>query len=72
MPVVPGNQGLVTTTLEGIKGAPWVDGTVMPVVWKRMWGAGKVFYSSLGHVARDFEVPQAREIQRRGMLWAAR
>ncbi|NLT41905.1 MAG: ThuA domain-containing protein, partial [Anaerolineae bacterium] len=47
-------------------------GTVMPVVWKRMWGKGRVFYSSLGHVAADFEVPEAKEIQRRGMLWAAR
>jgi uncharacterized protein len=68
----PGNQVLATTTLKGIKSAPWVNGTVMPVAWKRMWGAGKVFYSSLGHVAADFDVPQAKEIQRRGMLWAAR
>ena len=68
----PGNQVLATTTLEGRQSAPWVNGTIMPVVWKRMWGAGRVFYSSLGHVARDFDVPQAREIQRRGMLWASR
>ncbi len=68
----PGNQVLATTTLEGRQSAPWVNGTVMPVVWKRAWGAGRVFYSSLGHVARDFDVPQAREIQRRGMLWASR
>jgi hypothetical protein len=31
-----------------------------------------VFYSSLGHVATDFDVPEVREIQVRGMLWAAR
>ena len=68
----PGNQVLATTTLEGRQSAPWVNGTIMPVVWKRVWGAGRVFYSSLGHVARDFDVPQAREIQRRGMLWASR
>ncbi len=67
----PGNQVLATTTLEGRQSAPWVNGTVMPVVWKRTWGAGRVFYSSLGHVARDFDVPEAREIQRRGMLWAS-
>ena len=52
--------------------APWVNGTVMPVVWKRRWGQGKVFYSSLGHVAADYEVEEAREIQRRGLVWAAR
>jgi len=68
----PGNQVLATTTLEGRQSASWVNGTVMPVVWKRAWGAGRVFYSSLGHVARDFDVPEAREIQRRGMLWASR
>ena len=68
----PGNEVLATTTLEGRQSAPWVNGTVMPVVWKRAWGAGRVFYSSLGHVARDFDVPEAREIQRRGMIWASR
>ena len=68
----PGNEVLATTNLEGRQSAPWVNGTVMPVVWKRAWGAGRVFYSSLGHVARDFDVPEAREIQRRGMLWASR
>ena len=67
----PGNEVLVTTTFEGRQSAPWVNGTVMPVVWKRMWGKGRVFYSSLGHVAADFDVAEAREIQRRGMLWAA-
>jgi len=45
---------------------------VMPVVWKRMYGQGRVFYSSLGHVARDFDVPEVKEIQVRGLLWAAR
>ncbi|MFA6108757.1 MAG: ThuA domain-containing protein [Candidatus Latescibacterota bacterium] len=68
----PGNQVLATATFEGRQSAPWVNGTVMPVVWKRAWGKGRVFYSSLGHVARDFEVSEARELQRRGMLWAAR
>lgn len=72
MHVDPGNQVLATTTFEGRQSAPWINGTVMPVVWKRRWGQGRVFYSSLGHVAKDFEVPEAREIQRRGMLWAAR
>lgn len=67
----PGNQVLATTTFHA-QTAPWVNGTVMPVVWKRMWGQGKVFYSSLGHGATDFGVPEAREIQRRGLLWAAR
>lgn len=71
MHVDPSNEVLATTTFGG-EYAPWVAGTVMPVVWKRKWGQGKVFYSSLGHVARDFDVPEAKEIVRRGMLWATR
>jgi len=68
----PGNVVLATTTFRDRVSSPWVNGTVMPVVWKRTWEKGRVFYSSLGHVAKDFDVPEAREIQRRGMLWAAR
>ncbi len=71
MHVDPGNEVLVTTTFEGRTSAPWINGTVMPVVWKRVWGKGRVFYSSLGHVAADFDVPEVKEIQRRGTLWAA-
>jgi hypothetical protein len=71
MHVDPSNEVLATTTFDGAH-APWVKGCVMPVVWKRRWGAGRVFYSSLGHVVKDFDVPEAREIQRRGMLWASR
>jgi len=37
-----------------------------------MYGQGRVFYTSLGHVAKDFDVPEAREIVKRGLLWAAR
>jgi len=67
----PSNEVLATTTFSGIA-APWVKGAVMPVVWKRMWDQGRVFYCSLGHVASDFDVPEAKEIIQRGLLWAAR
>ena len=66
----PSNKVLATTTFNG-EHAFWIDGVVMPVVWKRMYGNGRVFYSSLGHVAADFDVPEVKEIQRRGLLWAA-
>ena len=71
MHVDPSNEVLATTTFK-TDSAPWINGTVMPVVWKRRFGEGRVFYSSLGHVASDFDVPEALEIQRRGMLWACR
>lgn len=71
--VDPGNEVLATTTFTGEWGdAPWIAGTVMPVVWKRRFGKGRVFYSSLGHVRKDLDVLEAREITLRGMLWAAR
>ena len=66
----PGNEVLATTTFSG-EHAEWIDGTVMPVVWKRRYGAGRVFYSSLGHAAAEFDVPETRLIMKRGMLWAA-
>jgi type 1 glutamine amidotransferase len=31
----------------------------------------RVFYSSLGHVSAEFNVPQMSTVVRRGMLWAA-
>ena len=69
--VDPANEVLATTTFSG-EHAPWIDGVVMPVVWKKIYGKGRIFYTSLGHVAKDFDVPQARTIVQRGMLWAAR
>jgi len=73
MHVDPSNEVLATTTFSGEhEGASWIKGCVMPVVWKRQWGKGRVFYSSLGHVLKDYDVPEAKEIFRRGMLWAAR
>ena len=35
--VDPGNEVLATTTFRGRESAPWINGTTIPVVWKRMW-----------------------------------
>lgn len=73
MHVDPSNEVLATTTFSGEHGdAPWIKGAVMPVVWKRRFGQGRVFYCSLGHVRSDFDTPEAREITLRGLQWAAR
>jgi type 1 glutamine amidotransferase len=69
--VDPSNKVLATTTFSG-EHVPWIEGNVIPVVWKRRWGRGRVFYSSLGHVAKDFEVPEAKALVERGMLWASK
>lgn len=80
MHVDPSNDVLATTTFSGehrvSSVAPyeseWIAACVMPVVWKRHWGKGRVFFSSLGHKLDDFSVPEVLEITRRGMIWASR
>lgn len=71
MHVDPGVEVLATTTFSG-EHAPWIKGVVMPVAWKKMYGAGRVFYSSLGHRATEFENPNMATMLRRGINWAAR
>jgi type 1 glutamine amidotransferase len=71
MHVDPSNEVLATTTFSGAH-AEWIDGVVMPVVWKRRHGQGRVFYSALGHVSAEFKVPEMATLFERGMLWAAR
>lgn len=73
MHVDPSNEVLATTTFSGDHwNIDWVRNVEMPVCWKKQYGSGRVFYSSLGHVASDFDVPEAKEIMRRGALWATR
>jgi type 1 glutamine amidotransferase len=43
----------------------------MPQVWSKRWGVGRVYYNALGHHADVFDIPEARELMRRGFLWAA-
>ena len=71
MLVDPNVEVLATTTFSG-QAVPSIAGVVMPAVWKKLYGRGRVFHSTLGHVAADFNVLEAREIMKRGMLWAAR
>lgn len=65
------NVKVMATTTFGPEHAHWIGGAVMPVVWKKYYGDGRVFYTSLGHVAPDFDVPEALTIMERGILWAA-
>lgn len=71
MHVDPSNKVLATTTFDG-NHDDWIDGAVMPVVWKRQHGKGRVFYTSLGHQPEVFETPEALAILKRGILWASR
>ena len=71
MHVDPSNKVLATTTFSG-EYLDFIDGVTIPVVWKKHFGKGRVFYSSLGHNADEFAVPEMRTIFERGALWAAR
>ena len=67
MQVDPGVTVLADTLYEH-------DGqrAVMPVVWIKSWGQGRVFYSALGHAAKEFtDYPHVLEMTARGMCWAA-
>lgn len=44
----------------------------MPVVFTKYWGKGRVYYNALGHQANVIDHGPARELLRRGLLWAAR
>ncbi|MFC7441849.1 ThuA domain-containing protein [Laceyella putida] len=63
MHVDPAIQVLATTRFGDV---------VMPVVWTKKYGEGKVFYCSLGHDVDIVNLPVVRTIMARGMIWAAR
>ncbi len=45
----------------------------MPVIWTHQWGRGRVFYSALGHQAKEFtDYPAVLEMTLKGLIWAAR
>ena len=69
MHVDPANEVLATTTFTG-EHAPWIDGVVMPVVWKRMHGKGRVFYTSMGHREDVWENPLYQGLLIGAMNWA--
>lgn len=70
--VDPAVEVLATTIFPIVKWYHSANGVVeMPVVWTKRWGEGRVFYNSLGHHADVFDVPEAKELMRRGFLWAA-
>ncbi|MGL6209619.1 MAG: ThuA domain-containing protein [Paracoccaceae bacterium] len=50
-----------------------VNGPVaMPVAYTKGWGQGRVYYNALGHQANVIDHGPAREMLRRGLMWAMR
>lgn len=73
MHIDPAIRVHATTRFPVVDGPHAANGEVdMPVVWTKMWGKGRVYYNSLGHVAEIVRMPEVLELMRRGMVWAAR
>lgn len=71
--VDPAVHVLATTAFPTVDGYHAANGQVeVPVVYTKMWGKGRVYYNSLGHNSAIFDIPQAKELMRRGFVWAAR
>ena len=70
--VDPAVEVLATTTFPTVDWYHSTNGVVqMPVVWTKKWGHGRVYYNSLGHHNDIFDIPEAWELMKRGLLWAA-
>ncbi len=72
MHVDPANKVLATTKFPVADGPHVGNGEFeMPVVWTKVYGEGRVFYSSLGHHADIVAQPDVLRLTTRGLLWAA-
>lgn len=66
------NDVLATSRFQTGPDTPWREEIVVPAVWTRQWGAGRVFVTTIGHHPEDLDVPEARTLTERGLLWASR
>jgi type 1 glutamine amidotransferase len=72
MHIDPAIEVLATTRFPTINWYHASNGEVdVPVVWTKRWGHGRVYYNSLGHHNDIFDIPEAWELMKRGLLWAA-
>ncbi len=70
----PGNHVLMHAKVDHGLGdtSQYPVGVDMPFAWTRQWGQGRVFVACWGHTYKDFDVPEAKQIVTRGMIWASR
>ena len=73
MHVDPGVKVLATTRFPVADGPHVGNGPVdMPVLWTKLYGRGRVFYSSIGHTPQAVAAEPHLTVLRRGFAWAAR
>ena len=71
MHVDPALEILASTKFSG-ENDPWIKGAIVPVVWKKKYGKGKIFYNSIGHSKNTFEIPEVWNLITRGICWASK
>jgi type 1 glutamine amidotransferase len=72
MHVDPAVKVLATTRFPVADGPHVGNGPVdMPVLWTKLYGKGRVFYSSIGHTPQAVAAEPHLTLLRRGFLWAA-
>lgn len=66
------NDVLATTEIVHREFDAWHHSFTSPVVWTRLWGAGRIFVCTAGHKLEVLNEPPVRTIVERGLLWASR
>ncbi|MDO6731448.1 ThuA domain-containing protein [Marinovum sp. 2_MG-2023] len=66
----PAVEVLAETTFSGAH-HPWRTNVVMPVTFKTHYGAGRIFFTALGHTADELDLANVRQMLHRGLLWSA-
>ncbi|MDQ0644515.1 ThuA domain-containing protein [Microbacterium murale] len=66
------NDVLATTEIVHRDFDAWHHPFTTPVVWTRLWGAGRIFVCTGGHKLEVLDEPPVRTIVERGLLWASR
>lgn len=66
------NDVLATTQIVHRPFDAWNRAFMVPVVWTRLWGAGRIFVCTAGHKLDIWNEPPVRTIVERGLLWASR
>ena len=70
MHIDPNVKVLATTTFNGEHDS-WIDGSILPVIWKKYYGEGRIFYFSVGHSPDMFDIEEPMTILQRGLRWAS-
>lgn len=68
--VDPNIKVLATTTFSGDYDE-WINGAVMPVIWKKYFGQGRIFCITLGHDPAEFDQAIPKQLLMNGFRWAS-